>query len=171
MKRPLLALLLPTLLLCACNTKTQQYNSADGTVQATYNPAKSEWHIADSTGREPVEQYDSMRVTEVSEDGHPMTVIYYRGAEQHMRQYYSNMQLRGEGMRIDGLRQGRWVYYHPNGNLQVETNYVDGKEEGPYRVYRESGAPYYIGQYQHGEPTGLWEVYDPQGNLVERTEY
>lgn len=154
----------------ACETKTQQFTSADGSVTATLK-GTDQWKITDAQGVEPVADYDSMRVVEVGEDGHPMTVVYYKGNEQHMRQYYSNMQVRCEGMMVDGLREGRWVFYHANGNLQSECIYVQGREDGSYRVYREDGKPYYIGQYQEGKPVGIWEFYDADGVLAGTKEY
>lgn len=160
-----------TLLTVACTAKTQEFSSADGAVTATVKVGTDKWKITDAQGKEPVADYDSMRVTEVGEDGHPMTVVYYRGNEQHIRQYYTNMQLRCEGMMVDGVREGHWVFYHYNGNIQSECTFVHGLEEGPYRVMRENGAPYYIGQYVGGKPTGTWEIYDPQGNFVGTKEY
>lgn len=161
------------LMLTACNGPmgSESFSAADGSVTATHKKGSDQWTIAGADGREPVADYDSMRVMEVGPEGHPMTVVYYTGNQQRWLQYYSTMQLRSEGTMVDGQREGRWVFYHPNGNTQCEATFVAGKEEGAYRVYRENGAPYYIGQYTHGVPSGLWEVYDPQGNLVEKTEY
>lgn len=159
------------LTVAACTAKTQQYEAADGSVKASYNEGTNKWTITDSTGREVVTDYDSMRVVEVSEDGHPMTIVYYKANRQHWLQYFSTMRLRSEGVMVDGKREGRWVFYHPSGIIQSEATFVNGREEGPYRVYRENGAPYYIGQYSGGKPVGLWEVYDAEGNLVEKTEY
>lgn len=166
-------ILIPTaalLLTVACGAKTQHFSATDGSVTATLKPS-GRWTITDSLGHEPVPDYDSMRVTEVGDDGHPMTVIYYRGKEQHIRQYYTNMQLRCQGMSVDGLSEGRWIFYHSNGNVQSECTFLHGRENGPYRVMRENGAPYYIGQYTDGQPTGVWEIYDPDGNLVGTKEY
>lgn len=167
---PLLAGALLTLG-AACTAKTQEYAAADGSVKATLNERTGEWHITGPDGREVVPDYDSMRVVEVSPDGHPMTIVYYSGSVEHWRQYYSNMQLRSEGDLVGGVREGRWVFYHPGGNIQAEATYIGGREEGTYRVYRENGAPYYIGQYHDGERTGTWEIYDEQGNLVTTQEY
>ena len=160
-----------TLLLTACTAKTQRFEAADGSLTASLDKRTGEWTITDADGREPVADYDSMRVVEAGEDGHPMTVVYYTGREQRWLQYYTTMQLRSEGTMVDGRREGRWVFYHANGNVQCEATFVGGREEGPYRVYRENGAPYYIGLYHDGQPVGQWEVYDPEGNLVERKEY
>lgn len=170
MKKMLYVLLL-TATAVACNGKTQEYSSADGTVQAVYQERSQSWTIKGPDGREVVTGYDSMRVAEVSDDGHPMSVVYYTGNRQHWLQYYSSMQLRCEGEIVNGLREGRWVYYHPNGIVQSECTYVGGKEEGQYRVMRENGVPYYIGQYSHGQRVGTWEVYDENGQLVEKREY
>lgn len=162
------------LLTAACSGRggrTETFSAADGSVTATHNLRSGAWSITDAQGNEPVADYDSMRVVEVSEDGHPMTVVYYSGNQQRWLQYFSSMQLRSEGTMVDGQREGRWVFYHPNGLPQCEATFVGGKEEGTYRVYRDNGAPYYIGQYESGRPVGLWEVYDAEGNLVEKTEY
>lgn len=161
-------------MLTACNAssgRTETFSAADGSVVAIHKVGSNEWTITNANGAEVMTDYDSMRVVEVSEDGHPMTVVYYTGNQQRWLQYYSTMRLRSEGTMVNGLREGRWVFYHSNGNIQCEATFVNGKEEGTYRVYRENGAPYYIGQYSNGQPTGLWEVYDMEGNLVEKTEY
>lgn len=158
-------------LLVGCTQKTQEFAAADGSIKATYNERTGEWHITDADGTEVIPEYDSMRVTEVSADGHPMTVVYYSGSVEHWLQYYSTMQLRSKGDIVGGMREGHWVFYHPAGNIQAEATYIGGREEGPYRVYRENGVPYYIGQYHDGERTGVWEVYDEQGQLVATQEY
>lgn len=168
---PLIITLGAVLMLAACKGHTETFSAADGSLTATHNVRTDKWSITDAQGHEPVVEYDSMRVVEAGEDGHPMTVVYYTGNQQRWLQYFSTMQLRSEGTMVDGVREGRWVFYHPNGNIQCEATFIGGKEEGAYRVYRENGAPYYFGQYSGGQPVGLWEVYDQDGNLVEKTEY
>lgn len=167
MKRNIAVAALSVLVLtaAACGAKTQEFSAQDGSVKAVLK-SSGQWKITNGQGQEPVADYDSMRVVEVGEDGHPMTVIYYKGSEQHVRQYYTTMQVRCEGQMVDGLREGRWVFYHPNGNVQSECTYVQGHEEGPYRVYREDGKPYYLGHYKEGKPVGTWEFYDGDGNLA-----
>ena len=110
----------------SCGSKTQTYAAADGSVTATLNERTGEWHLTGPDGREIVPNYDSMRVTEVSPDGHPMTIVYYSGSVEHWRQYYSTMQLRSEGDIVGGKREGRWVFYHANGNIQTEATFVGG---------------------------------------------
>lgn len=166
-------LIIPLLaaLTAACGSKTQTYTAADGSVSATLNERTGEWHITGPDGREVVPDYDSMRVVEVSPDGHPMTIVYHSGNVEHWRQYYSTMKLRSEGDIVGGKREGHWVFYHPDGKIQAEATYIGGREEGPYRVFRENGAPYYLGQYHDGERVGVWEIYDEQGQLVGRQDY
>ena len=154
-----------------CQSRTQEFKAANGSVVATVKKGTNDWRITNAEGNDVVSNYDSMRVVEVSEDGHPMTVVYYTGNEQRWMQYFSTMRLRSDGTMVDGLREGRWVFYHANGAVQCEATFVGGREEGPYRVYRDNGAPYYIGQYSNGKPAGTWEIYDMQGNLVEKKEY
>lgn len=155
----------------ACGNKTQEFAADDGSVRATVNVNTNEWKITKADGSEVVTDYDSMRVVQVSEDGHPMTIVYYTGNRQHWIQYYSTMHLRSEGDMVNGAREGRWVFYHPNGNIQSECTYVNGLEEGPYHVYRDNGIPYYIGQYSAGQRTGRWEIYDNEGTLAETKDY
>lgn len=158
-------------MLAACGGKTETFSADDGSVKAEHKEGTDQWRITGPDGREVVTDYDSMRVVEVSEDGHPMTVCYFKGKEQQWLQYYSTMAKRSEGRMVDGRREGRWVYYHPDGSVQTECTFAGGVEEGPYKVLREGGIPYYIGQYTHGRRTGRWEVYDEDGNLVTTKEY
>lgn len=158
-------------LLTACGPKTQEYTSENGSVKAINVEGTDQWKILDANGKEPIADYDSMRVVERGEAGHPKTVVYYRGNERHQFQYYSTMQPYSEEHTVAGVKQGRWAYYHPNGNLWAETNFKNGVEDGPYRSMRENGAPNIIGNYTNGVRTGTWEIYDQSGNLVRTIEY
>lgn len=170
--RKLLIIIVATLLATvACTSKKSEYAAADGKMLAVHDERGDKWMITDSNGREPVEDYDSMRVTELGDDGHPKTVCYYKGNHQIWLQYYSQMSLRSRGEMIDGQREGPWVFYFPNGKVQVEATFVGGREDGNYRVYRDNGVPIYIGTYRNGARTGTWEVYDEEGNLVEKKKY
>ena len=160
----------------ACTTKTRQYTSPDGTVEAicTYSGSDSthaQWQFLTADGKPLVEGCDSVRVLEMGPEGHPMTVCFHKDNQEIWKQFYSTMQLRCEGVTVNGLREGLWVYYFPSGNRQTEATFVGGKEEGPYRVYRDNGVPYYIGQYRGGQRYGIWEVYDPEGSLTGTKEF
>ena len=155
----------------ACTSKKTEYAADDGKTRAVHDERGDRWVITGEDGLEPVQNYDSMRVTEVGTDGHPKTVCYYKGDRQVWLQYYTGMSLRSKGEMADGKREGPWVFYYPDGKVQVEANFVDGREDGTYNVYRDNGVPLYIGHYTAGARTGTWEVYDEEGNLVEKKSY
>jgi hypothetical protein len=158
---------LTAIALCACTgTTTREFRTLDNKLVAscTYEGSDSlhaQWQFTDPE----VKDCDSLRVVEMGPAGHPMTVCFYMGEKELWRQYYSDMQLRSEGVTVGGLREGRWVFYYAGGLPQTEANFVGGKEEGPYKVYRENGIPYYIGQYHEGQRTGTWEIYASDGTL------
>ena len=164
-------LLAAVLILAACENKKTEYTGAEGSAKAIHDEKTGQWTILGPDGKEPVTGYDSMRVVEVSEDGHPMTICYFTGNRHTWLQYYSTMSPRSKGEMVDGLREGKWLFYYPDGTIQTEASFVAGREEGPYRVFRENGVPFYIGQYKNGVRTGIWEVYDEEGNLVEKREF
>jgi len=172
-----LIITLATIILCACTgTTTREFHSADKAINATcqYTGSDSlhaQWQFTDAKGNPLVKDYDSLRVVELGNDGHPATVCFYKGQTERWYQYYSSMQLRSEGTMVNGLREGQWVFYFPNGSPQAESVFIGGKEEGPYKVYRENGIPYYIGQYHEGQRTGTWEIYAPDGQLIQTQEY
>lgn len=169
MRKILIFIFAAAFLVVSCKPGKEEFRSADGAVNAVHQGDK--WTITGPDGREVVEGYDSMRVAEVGENGHPMTVFYFTGDRQTVVQYYASMTLRSRGDIVGGRRDGLWQYYYENGNLQSEATYVAGREEGDYRVFRENGVPYYIGKYSNGVRTGTWEVYDMEGNLVQQKEY
>lgn len=162
-----------TIMLASCNNdnKQRQYFSADSAVSAT-RQADGTWAIKGPDGKEPVVAYDSMRVVETGDQGHPKTVIYHCGDTCHQFQYYSNMQLFSEQHTVGTRKLGHWASYHPDGSLWSETAYDSlGRENGPYRTFRASGVPVVIGQYKDGRPAGRWEFYDHEGNLAGTKDY
>lgn len=158
-------------LFAACTPKTQEFAAEDGSAKAVNVIGTDQWTVYDASGKELMTDYDSMRVVELGEAGHPKTVVYYRGDERHQYQFYSSMQLYSEEHTANGVKQGHWVYYHPNGNVWAETTFKNGIEDGLYRSMRENGAPNIIGHYKDGVRTGTWEIYDQDGNMVRAIEY
>ena len=170
MRNILILTLAAVLFMAGCAHKGQEKQVFSGVAASAVNDG-GQWTITGPDGKELVTDYDSMRVAELGEDGHPATVFYFKQGRMICLQFYSNMALRGKGDVVDGQREGEWQYFFADGTLQAEATYVNGREEGPYRVYRENGVPYYIGQYKEGVRTGTWEFYDPEGNLVQKMEY
>lgn len=176
MKKTLIITLAGLALLAGCTQKTRHFGAEGSGVQAscTYSGADSThatWQFTNPDGTPLVPDADSLRVVERGPDGHPMTVCFHIGPNQRWMQFYSNMQLRSDGMIVGGVREGLWTFYYPDGAKQTEYAFVGGKEEGPYRVYRENGVPYYVGQCRDGRRVGTWEVYDPNGKLATTQDY
>lgn len=132
----------------------------------------SDWKLWDVSGMEFFkEQYDSLCVIEFNELQTPATVIYHQGNNESIYQFYSNCTVRSQGTTANGVRQGKWIFYHSNGQPQTEATFVDGKENGTYCVFRETGVPYYRGEFVDGQRVGTWEFYDDQANLIATKEF
>lgn len=60
---------------------------------------------------------------------------------------YRNGCPRGKGWFVDGMKDGKWIYYHPTGTLS-EIQYWD-----------------------RGSKTGVWEIYNDAGLLVSEVRH
>ncbi|PCJ85989.1 MAG: hypothetical protein COA57_06890 [Flavobacteriales bacterium] len=110
------------------------------------------------------------------------------------KEYYLDGQLRAEGKYDNGLRIGRWVFYHsngkveqegvfisgerpirlwkwyyPSGHLLREENFHMGMEEGQLIEYSDSGKVITKGEYLGGEKEGIW--FYEMGDHREEGEY
>ena len=175
--RKYLIIILAALLFAACgNTTVREFRAPDNSVVAIcrFHGADSlnaSWQFLDGSGNPFVKNFDSLSVVERGPEGHPMTVCFHVGNHQLWYQFYTSMVLRSQGTTVNGLREGRWIFYFPNGAPQAESNFVAGREEGPYKVFRDNGVPYYVGQYHDGARTGTWEIFNPDGSLATTQEY
>ena len=109
---------------------------------------------------------DSVYVTDLGMFGTPTTVVFCSGANHDVVQFYSNYTVRSTERLVNGMREGRVVFYYPGGMIQTEAYFEHGVENGSYTVYQSNGIPYYRGQYTNGQRTGTWEFYDNEGNLA-----
>ena len=82
MRKSLIIIIAGLFAIVACTSKTTEYAAADGKIKAVHDERNDSWVITDETGMEPVQDYDSMRVVELGEDGHPKTVCYYKAGHQ-----------------------------------------------------------------------------------------
>ena len=176
MKKYLIIIFVALTMGACTRTTTKEFRAPDNSVVATCtyqgdDSLHAEWQFTDADGNPLVKNCDSLRVVELGPEGHPTTICFHVGNTQHWRQYYTTMQLRSEGATVNGLREGRWIFYFPNGTPQAESNFVAGREEGPYKVFRENGVPYYMGMYHEGQRTGTWEIYNPDGTLATTQQY
>ncbi len=63
-----------------------------------------------------------------------------------------------------GLKQGKWISFHPNGNKHIECNYLNGKLHGDYIVYDLSENVVSEKIYKNGE------IYVPSDEDIEEEE-
>lgn len=135
-------------------------------------PLGRDWKFFNREGQEYSKtSYDSVCVKELGEFQTPATVVFYRGNDAEVLQFYSNYNMRSSEHLVNDVRQGRVIFYHPNGIPQTEASYENGKEEGTYIVYRENGIPYYRGTYSQGQRVGIWEFYDEEGTLARTQDF
>ena len=147
----------------------QLFASADFTSNRQFG---SSWQFFDRDGNPWYkETLDSVYVTDLGMFGTPTTVVFCSGQNRDIIQFYSNYTVRSSERLVNGLRQGRVIFYYPGGLPQTEAFFEKGVENGPYTVYQTNGIPYYRGQYTNGQRTGTWEFYDEQGNLATTQTY
>ena len=132
----------------------------------------SDWQFFNREGKPwyPGE-FDSVYVTDLGMFGTPTTVVFCSGVNHDVVQFFSNYTVRSTERLVNGMREGRVIFYYPGGSPQTEGFYEKGVENGTYTVFRSNGVPYYRGQYTAGERTGIWEFYDEEGNLATTKDY
>ncbi len=64
---------------------------------------------------------------------------------------FVNGKIEFEGIIENGLRTGRWVYYHPNGQKKQEGNYSEGLKEGNWTSWKENGQSDFVEVYKFGK--------------------
>lgn len=99
--------------------------------------------------------------------------VFSRIANQHCRwaetprtekQYYSNGQVLDEGTYVNGIKEGRWKYWHQYGQKYQEGEYVGGKKHGEWETFYENGEMMELGKYHHDEKVGDWNYWSYNGN-------
>ena len=147
----------------------QMFASADFSKERQYG---KDWKFYNRNGDPYYDApLDSVYVTDMGMFGTPSTVVFCSGVNHDVIQFFSNYTVRSSERLVNGVRNGRVMFYHPNGMPQAEAYFVNGLEEGSYTVYQSNGIPYYRGTYSQGVRTGQWEFYDEEGNLVETRVY
>ncbi|HBH07297.1 MAG TPA: hypothetical protein DDX92_11920 [Flavobacteriales bacterium] len=71
---------------------------------------------------------------------------------------------RHEGAYIEGLMHGEWKgYYRSNEQLAFKGNYIEGVPDGKHVYYYDNGRKMLEGKYQMGLKQGDWKRYDESG--------
>ena len=119
----------------------------------------------------------SSRLTEKVEvrypDGQPQLVKKYdtKGHCVYETEYYETGQVKMEGGKKDGLREGEWTAYLPDGRVQSHGYFEKGKRTGAATVYWTNGNLREEGFYKEGHICGHWKWYDEQGILIREEDY
>ncbi len=67
----------------------------------------------------------------------------------------------------NGERHGKWKTYSLKNDKRItfEGSYVDGVPNGRHIYYQENGKPLEEGSYSMGKQNGVWKKYDEKGNV------
>lgn len=88
------------------------------------------------------------------------------------KEYYSDGQLKAEGIYDKGNKVGGWKYYYPDGTLEQEGYYsTDGLADGAWKWYYPTGTLHREENYLYGLADGPSVEYDDIGNIVTSGEY
>ena len=69
-------------------------------------------------------------------------------------------------LRVDGIGEGKYVWYNESGEVKVEINFVDGRKEGKEVWYYEGGGVWLERNYVDGKLEGKWVEYDGEGKTI-----
>lgn len=88
------------------------------------------------------------------------------------KEFYTDGQLRAEGLYRNGNRIGKWRFYHPNGNLEQEGSYNNqGNTDGLWKWYYEDGLVLREENFLNGNSEGIFTEYDENGSVIIQGEY
>jgi len=86
---------------------------------------------------------------------------------------FSNGKIVGEGIvKEDGLKDGAWKDFYRSGSLKAEGNYANGIKVGKWTYYHKNGKVEQTGLYDNeGRPKGNWVWYYSSGNILREEAY
>lgn len=71
----------------------------------------------------------------------------------------------------EGRRHGIWYFYDDSGRQISMTDYKHGKKHGVSLKKFPNGQVHYTGEYADDIQVGIWKTYQPDGTLVDSTNY
>ena len=81
-----------------------------------------------------------------------------------IRSWYKNGQGKMVGNLEDGVRVGRFVWWHQNGSKQSMGSYDKaGSKIGQWVWWHDNGVKSIVGQYENDRPAGKWQWWDRDG--------
>ena len=85
---------------------------------------------------------------------------YYQEGEIQSKLHYKN-----------GIRTGKWEFFHVNGQLEKVVYLVNDKPDGEYQEWWNNGTLKEEGRYKNGMFVGEWKGYNQDGSLNTITSY
>ena len=80
--------------------------------------------------------------------------------------YYSNGAKMSQGLFINKIKDGEWLYYNASGKLVAEENYVLGKKQGVWKLFSaENGVLLQEETWDGGKLNGEYKEYYTTGDL------
>jgi len=96
----------------------------------------------------------------------------YVDGERHGNWIINTGMERSEGHYRNGERHGRWRNFSVNnGRLTFEGSFVDGVPNGRHVYFQENGKILEEGNYTMGQLNGVWKKYDENGQLFVTVTY
>ena len=88
-----------------------------------------------------------------------------------VKEYYDSGALKAKGIKKNGLKEGKWVFYFENGKLYREIHFCNDVENGEWKMWHEKGKLYLEQMKINGESEGYWKEYYEDGSIKEIGEY
>lgn len=80
--------------------------------------------------------------------------------------YYQGNIKRVEGNFKNGLKHGKWTYWHKNGNKWSEGTFLCGLSHGRFTIWKEDGTRDFSSSYKYGKPYGKWMFWNEEGRIT-----
>ncbi len=68
-----------------------------------------------------------------------LVVVNTLSAQDTLKTYWSNQQLKSVGLAIDSVEEGHWQYFHSDGTLMMEGNFKHGQKVGKWKAWYDNG--------------------------------
>ncbi|MDR0437601.1 MAG: hypothetical protein LBH22_04780 [Bacteroidales bacterium] len=112
------------------------------------------------------------RFSEFSSNGEPIAEGDYIEGERHGNWFINTGFERSEGRYKNGERHGKWKNFSlKDKKLTFEGSYVDGLPNGKHVYYKENGKILEEGSYTMGRLNGVWKKYDERGQIYVTVTY
>eukprot|EP01136_Pigoraptor_vietnamica_P007216 Opistho-1_new@41177 len=97
-------------------------------------------------------------------------LFFYMDVENFNLQNRTNFRLKDvtrfvsqQGNFVNGLEEGKWLFFYPDGNIFNEQNFIKGLLQGEFKTYDKFGDIMIQGNYKDGERDGEW-IFVKEGN-------